>query len=52
MATPTLNSKGECRLKINGEEYESWYLRKIALEEIFFRDYFTWTSVHVSESKV
>jgi|SRR5208337_2414031 len=39
-ATPTLNSKGECRLKINGEEYEAWYLRKMALEDIFFRDYF------------
>jgi hypothetical protein len=39
-ATPTLNSKGECRLKINGEEYEAWYLRKMALEDIFFHDYF------------
>jgi hypothetical protein len=38
-ATPTLNDNGECRLKINGEEKELWHLRKIALEELFFRAY-------------
>ena len=36
-ATPTLNDEGECRLKINGEEKELWHLRKMALEELFFR---------------
>jgi hypothetical protein len=38
-AFPTLNDKGECRLKINNQERELWYLRKMALEEIFFREY-------------
>ncbi len=38
-AEPTLNNKGECRLKINGEEQELWYLRKLALEDLFFRTY-------------
>jgi hypothetical protein len=35
-ATLTLNNKGECRLKIKGEECELWHLRKMALEELFF----------------
>jgi hypothetical protein len=32
----TLNNKGECRFKIGEEEYESWQLRRKALESIFF----------------
>jgi len=35
-ATVTLNDEGECRFKINGEEKQSWHLRKLALEDIFF----------------
>ncbi|MGA7695010.1 MAG: hypothetical protein WCA76_08260 [Candidatus Sulfotelmatobacter sp.] len=38
-ATLTLNGKGECRLRINDEEQELWYLRKLALEDLFFRKY-------------
>ena len=36
-ATPTINNDGECRLKINGKEMELWQVRKLALEDIFFR---------------
>lgn len=32
----TLNDVGECRFKINGDERESWQLRKLALEPMFF----------------
>jgi RNase P/RNase MRP subunit p29 len=35
-ATLTLNENGECRLKIDGVEYESWRFRQAALEELFF----------------
>lgn len=38
-ATLTLNNKGECRLKIKGEEYELWHLSKMALEELFFGEF-------------
>ena len=37
-ASLTLNDEGECRFKINGEELESWQLRKRALESLFFED--------------
>jgi hypothetical protein len=36
MAALTINSKGECRFKIDGEECDSWYVRKLALEDLFF----------------
>jgi hypothetical protein len=36
-ATPTLNEKGECRLKIDGKELEMWHVRKLALEDVLFR---------------
>jgi E3 ubiquitin-protein ligase DOA10 len=35
-ATLTLNNKGQCRLKVNGEELEQWQVRRMALEELFF----------------
>jgi hypothetical protein len=35
-ATPTLNEKGECRLKVDGKEIELWHFRKLALEDLFF----------------
>jgi hypothetical protein len=38
-ATPTLSDDGQCRLKINGREMELWHLRKMALEDFFFREY-------------
>jgi|SRR5450759_4401562 len=33
----TLNDKGECRLKVKGEERELWQFRRMALEDLFFR---------------
>ena len=38
-AALTINSEGECKLKIGGEEYDSWHLRKLALEDLFFGDF-------------
>jgi len=35
-ATLTLSDKGECRLKVDGLELESWQFRKLALEDLFF----------------
>src|ERR1700687_5927128 len=35
-ATLTLNDDGECRLKINGRELESWQMRGLVLEDLFF----------------
>jgi hypothetical protein len=35
-ASLTLNDDGECRFKIEGKERESWHLRKLVLEEMFF----------------
>lgn len=35
-ATLTINSSGECRFKVNGEECDAWYVRKLALEDLFF----------------
>jgi hypothetical protein len=38
-ATVTLCDDGECRARIGGQEYDSWQLRKKALEELFFKAY-------------
>jgi hypothetical protein len=35
-ATITLNDEGECRLKVNGLERETWQVRRTALEHLFF----------------
>jgi hypothetical protein len=35
-ATLTLNNERNCRFRIKGQEYESWQLRRMALEELFF----------------
>jgi hypothetical protein len=35
----TLCNDGECRVEINGQEYDLWQVRKMALEEFFFRPY-------------
>jgi hypothetical protein len=32
----TLNSAGECKLQVNGEEMEHWQVRRKALEGLFF----------------
>ena|ERR1039458_4050676 len=32
----TLNDERECKFKIDGKEMESWHLRKMVLEEMFF----------------
>jgi hypothetical protein len=32
----TLNNEGMCRYKINGQECESWQMRKRALWKLFF----------------
>lgn len=37
-ATLTINNSKECRLKVNGQEYELWQFRKMALEDLFFGD--------------
>jgi hypothetical protein len=36
--TPTFNDEGECRLKVNAEERDLWQVRRMALEELLFRD--------------
>ena len=35
--TVGLGGDGECRAKIDGQEYDLWQVRKRALEELFFR---------------
>lgn len=35
----TLNKEGKCVAVINDEECELWYLRKLALEKLFFTEY-------------
>ena len=35
----TFNDEGECRLKVNGEERESWQVRRMAMEDLLFRGY-------------
>jgi|SRR5271163_5068120 len=34
--TVGLNNEGRCQLRQNGEEYEQWQVRKMALEGLFF----------------
>jgi hypothetical protein len=36
--TATFSDEGECRLKVNGEERDFWQVRRMALEELMFRD--------------
>jgi hypothetical protein len=38
-ATPMINDDGECRLNVNGAEKELWHIRKMALEDLLFREY-------------
>lgn len=38
-ATPTLNDEGACRLRVNGKQCELWQVRKMALEQLFFKNY-------------
>jgi hypothetical protein len=35
--TAAFSDGGECRLKVNGEERDSWQVRRMALEELMFR---------------
>lgn len=35
--TLTFNDQGECKLSVNQQERELWQVRRMALEEIFFR---------------
>ena len=37
--TLTFNDRGECKLKVNGEERDFWQVRRMALEELMFRSY-------------
>lgn len=37
--TLTFNDQGECRLYVNEEERDIWQVRRLALEELFFRGY-------------
>jgi hypothetical protein len=36
-AALTLSDQGECRVKIDGQEYELWQMRKKALEDLLFK---------------
>ena len=36
IGTLTLSKDGECKLKVNGEEYNFWQFRKLALEPLLF----------------
>jgi hypothetical protein len=38
-ATVTLNNNGDCKPQIDGQEYDLWQLRKMALEKLFFKNY-------------
>jgi hypothetical protein len=35
-ATLTLNDERQCRFRVNDREYESWQIRKRALQKLFF----------------
>jgi hypothetical protein len=35
-ATITLNNEGDCRLKVNGQELQTWQFLRMALEEMLF----------------
>jgi hypothetical protein len=39
LSTVTLNDEGHCLFKTGGVERESWQLRKMALESIFFEGF-------------
>jgi hypothetical protein len=34
--TAAFSDRGECRLKVNGEERDSWQVRRMALEDLMF----------------
>lgn len=36
----TLSNDGECRAKIDNQEYDLWQVRKMSLEDFFFKNYF------------
>jgi hypothetical protein len=36
-ATPGLNNPGDCTLTVNGSELELWQVRRLALQDLFFR---------------
>lgn len=38
VASIGLNHDGDCRFIVSGEEYDSWQVRRKALEGIFFKD--------------
>jgi len=35
-AAPTMNPQGKCVLIVNGQEFELWQVRRMALERLFF----------------
>lgn len=35
-ATLTLNDEGECKFRVKGQERDSWQIRRMALEPMFF----------------
>jgi hypothetical protein len=35
--TPTFSDEGKCRLNVNGQERETWQVRRMALEELMFQ---------------
>lgn len=37
-ANVTLNREGTCQLVVDGQELESWQVRRLALERLFFQD--------------
>jgi hypothetical protein len=37
--TLAFTDQGACKLKVNGEERESWQVRRMALEDLFFASY-------------
>ena len=37
--TLTFNDEGGCKLHVNQEERDLWQVRRMALEELLFRDY-------------
>jgi hypothetical protein len=37
--TLTFNDEGECKLNVNKEERDFWQVRRMALEDLLFRDY-------------
>jgi len=34
--TAAFSDRGECRLKVNGAERDSWQVRRMALEDLMF----------------